>query len=69
MELYLALPLEKAYQVGQKPATPEIIDTVLSKHIDDLEPGSIAKTSVRQRVPYSGRNQARRPGVLAMASR
>lgn len=38
MELYLMLAFEEAYQVGQKPVTPEIIDAVLSKQLDDLEP-------------------------------
>ncbi len=38
MELYLTLAFEEAYQVGQNPVTPEIIDAVLSKQLDDLEP-------------------------------
>jgi type II secretory pathway predicted ATPase ExeA len=38
MELYLTLAFEEAYQIGQKPVTPDIIETVLSKHINDLEP-------------------------------
>jgi type II secretory pathway predicted ATPase ExeA len=38
MELYLTLAFEEAYQIGQKPVTADIIETVLSKHIDDLEP-------------------------------
>jgi type II secretory pathway predicted ATPase ExeA len=41
MELYLMLAFEEAYQVGQKPVTPEIIDAVLSKQLDDLEPNLI----------------------------
>ncbi len=38
MELYLTLAFEEAYQVGQNPVTPEIIDAVLSKQLDNLEP-------------------------------
>lgn len=38
IELYLTLAFEEAYQVGQNPVTPEIIDAVLSKQLDDLEP-------------------------------
>ncbi len=38
MELYLTLVFEEAYQVGQNLVTPEIIDAVLSKQLDDLEP-------------------------------
>ena len=38
MELYLTLAFEEAYQVGQKPVTPEVIDAVLSKQLNDIEP-------------------------------
>jgi type II secretory pathway predicted ATPase ExeA len=37
-ESYLTRALEQAYQVGGKPITSAVIDTVLSKEIDDLEP-------------------------------
>lgn len=38
IEQYLTLALEEAYQVGQKPVTAELIDTVLAKDLDALEP-------------------------------
>ncbi len=38
IEQYLTLAFEEAYGVGQKPVTPEIIETILAKGINDLEP-------------------------------
>ncbi len=38
IEQYLNLALEEAYRVGQKPVTPEIINSILVKGLDDLEP-------------------------------
>jgi len=37
-EQYLTLVFEAAYKVGQKPVEPNVIETVLAKDIDDLEP-------------------------------
>ena len=38
IEHYPNLCVEEAYRVGQKPVTPEIINSVLVKGLDDLEP-------------------------------
>lgn len=35
---YLILALEEGFRIGEKPVTPEVVETVLSKQIDDLEP-------------------------------
>lgn len=37
-EQYLTLALEEGYKVGQKPVGAEVIDTVLAKDLDGLEP-------------------------------
>ncbi len=37
IEHYLSLAFEEAYQLGQKPVTHEILETVLAKDIDGLE--------------------------------
>jgi type II secretory pathway predicted ATPase ExeA len=37
-EYYLTRALEEAYKVGQKPVGPDMIDNVLAKDIDGLEP-------------------------------
>jgi hypothetical protein len=37
-EAYLTLVLEEAYRAGQTPVTPDLIDTVLAKGLNDLEP-------------------------------
>lgn len=37
-EQYLTLALEEAYRAGQKPVTPDIIDSVLAKGLNDVEP-------------------------------
>jgi hypothetical protein len=34
----LTLALEAAYQIGEKPVTTAIVESVLSKQLDDLEP-------------------------------
>ena len=38
IEHYLTLAFEEAYEIGQKPVTPEIIESVLAKDMDGLEP-------------------------------
>jgi len=38
MEQYLTLALEEAYRAGQRPVTPEFIDNVLAKGLNDVEP-------------------------------
>lgn len=38
IQQHLTLALETAYQVGEKPVTTTIVDSVLSKQINDLEP-------------------------------
>ena len=38
IEYYLTRAFEEGYRVGQNPITPEVIDTVLVKDLDDLEP-------------------------------
>ena len=35
---YLTRAFEEGYRVGQKPLTPEVIETALVKRFDDLEP-------------------------------
>jgi len=36
--LVLEPPLEAAYQIGDKPVSYDIVESVLSRQIDDLEP-------------------------------
>ena len=38
IEHYLSLAFEEAYKIGQKPVTPEIIESILAKDIDGIEP-------------------------------
>jgi hypothetical protein len=38
IQQHLILAMESAYQVGEKPITKAIVESVLSKQIDDLEP-------------------------------
>lgn len=38
VQRYLTLALESAYQVGEKPISAEVVESVLSRQIDDLEP-------------------------------
>lgn len=38
VQRYLTLALEAAYQVGEKPVSPEVVESVLSRQIDELEP-------------------------------
>ncbi len=38
IEQHLRLAFEEAYHIGQKPVETEIIDSILAKDIDDLEP-------------------------------
>ncbi len=35
---HLILALEEGFRIGEKPVTPEVVEAVLSKQIDDLEP-------------------------------
>ncbi len=38
IEHYVTLAFEEAYKIGVKPVTPDIIESVVAKRIDDLEP-------------------------------
>lgn len=38
IEQHLTLAFEEAYQMGEKPVTAAIVESILSKQIDDLEP-------------------------------
>lgn len=38
VQRYLTLALEAAYLVGEKPVSAEVVESVLSRQIDDLEP-------------------------------
>ena len=38
IEQYLTVAFEEAYKVGQKPVEPEMINIILSRGLDDLEP-------------------------------
>lgn len=38
VQLHLTLALEAGYQTGEKPVTAELVETVLSRQLDDLEP-------------------------------
>lgn len=38
VQRYLTLALEAAYQAGEKPISAEVVESVLSRQIDDLEP-------------------------------
>lgn len=38
VQLHLSLALEAAYQAGEQPVTASVVESVLSRHIDDLEP-------------------------------
>jgi type II secretory pathway predicted ATPase ExeA len=38
IEHYLTRALEEGYKIGQKPLTPELIESVLARDLDDLEP-------------------------------
>ncbi|TPG86000.1 AAA family ATPase [Pseudomonas caspiana] len=38
VQLHLALALEAGYQTGERPVSVAVIESVLSRHIDDLEP-------------------------------
>jgi hypothetical protein len=35
---YLTSALEEAYRIGERPATRALVESVLSRHIDDIEP-------------------------------
>lgn len=38
VQLHLTLALEAGYQTGEKPVTVELVETVPSRQLDDLEP-------------------------------
>jgi hypothetical protein len=38
IEQHLALAFEEAFRVGEKPVTVEVVEAVLSRQLDDLEP-------------------------------
>jgi hypothetical protein len=38
VQLHLTLALEAGYQTGEKPVTAALVESVLSRQIDDLEP-------------------------------
>jgi type II secretory pathway predicted ATPase ExeA len=38
IEQHLMLAFEEAFRVGEKPVTAEVVEAVLSRHMDDLEP-------------------------------
>ncbi|MBN5174536.1 ExeA family protein [Stenotrophomonas maltophilia] len=38
VQLHLTLALEAGYQTGEKPVTAALVESVLSRHLDDLEP-------------------------------
>ena len=38
VQLHLTLALEAGYQTGEKPVTAELVETVLSRQLDNLEP-------------------------------
>jgi len=38
VQLHLTLALEASFQTGEKPVTAELVETVLSRQLDDLEP-------------------------------
>ncbi len=41
IEQYLTLAMNEAYQLGVKPITPEVMETVLAIGLDELEPNLI----------------------------
>jgi type II secretory pathway predicted ATPase ExeA len=48
IQMHLALALEAGYQTGETPVSSELVDAVLSKHLDDLEP-TLARHGYRLR--------------------
>lgn len=38
VQLHLTLALEAGYQTGERPVSVDVIESVLSRHINDLEP-------------------------------
>lgn len=46
VQLHLTLALEAAYQVGSKPVNEAVVESVLSRQIDDLEP-TLARNGYR----------------------
>ncbi|EKS30420.1 ExeA family protein [Afipia felis] len=38
VQLHLTLALEAGYQTGEKPVTAALVESMLSRHLDDLEP-------------------------------
>lgn len=48
IQMHLTLALEAGYQTGENPVSAEVVEAVLSKHIDDLEP-TLARHGYRLR--------------------
>jgi type II secretory pathway predicted ATPase ExeA len=46
VQRYLTLALEADYQVGDKPISPEVVESVLSRQLDDIEP-TLARSGYR----------------------
>ena len=38
VQRHLTLALEAGYQIGERPVTAELVESVLSRQLDDLEP-------------------------------
>jgi hypothetical protein len=38
IEQYLALAFEEAFRIGERPVSAQVIEAVLSRHLEDLEP-------------------------------
>jgi hypothetical protein len=48
VRLHLTLALEAGYQTGEKPVTAELVETVLSRQLDDMEP-TLVSAGLRRR--------------------
>jgi hypothetical protein len=59
-EYYLTRALEEAYKVGQKPVGADMIENVLAKDINALEPRLTGRVTTRRSwQSFSTRNRAR----------
>jgi len=69
VEQYLTLALEEAYRAGQTPVTPDLIDSVLAKGLNDVEP-TLARYGYNARAVADLLQRAAcgSPGVLAGAA-
>ena len=77
LEFYLTRALEEAYKVGQKPVGADMIDNVLAKDINGLEPrltregynvkvlarASQRETARDQRIPAGPTGAGPNPGI------